>query len=402
MARSSAALLLCTVMLASSLAGCIQSFSGESPPTPQMSITPAGSVKAESMVTFDASASSDPDGDSLTYNWSFGDGDTSSEATTTHIYTTVGDYTVKLTVSDGQHEAEVIRTLKVIEADAREPHAEVAISKDDDCEGGPPSSGSYVLVWVCEEKEESARSVTVSESLFLDGNSSWAGCDPDESDCYAEEYLTSWAWDLDLYVDSDGDGDSENDANGEGGSYEWKERSAGEWKIGLTVTDSNGLTDTDTSMVYVNYRGEWKDFEIDRSSNTNNSNSPPPTEIDFDYPLEYDEEAKNTIRYVKVKLTYPKLDDAADYAPLTPDSVRANRLDLYVRNATGEDVANTSAYSDDDRRAGDCSDDNHCVWLTVGSSKFREFLDGTWQVSIRNEKSHNTDIVEFAIELIYK
>ena len=50
--------------------------------------------------SFDASGSSDPDGDSLTYHWDFGDGQSSDEKTTTHVYEKNGSYRVALTVKD--------------------------------------------------------------------------------------------------------------------------------------------------------------------------------------------------------------------------------------------------------------------------------------------------------------
>ncbi|HET9952249.1 MAG TPA: putative Ig domain-containing protein [Candidatus Eisenbacteria bacterium] len=52
-------------------------------------------------VTFNGSASSDPDGDPLTYAWSFGDGSNSTGAIVTHAYAAGGVYTVGLTVDDG-------------------------------------------------------------------------------------------------------------------------------------------------------------------------------------------------------------------------------------------------------------------------------------------------------------
>jgi hypothetical protein len=52
-------------------------------------------------IAMDASASSDPDGDALTYAWMFGDGDTGSGVAITHAYTAAGHFVVTLTASDG-------------------------------------------------------------------------------------------------------------------------------------------------------------------------------------------------------------------------------------------------------------------------------------------------------------
>jgi glucose/arabinose dehydrogenase len=51
-------------------------------------------------VSFDGSASSDPDGDALRYAWDFGDGTTGEGVTAQHEYTVKGTYSVVLTVSD--------------------------------------------------------------------------------------------------------------------------------------------------------------------------------------------------------------------------------------------------------------------------------------------------------------
>src|SRR5205085_1992135 len=43
----------------------------------------------------------DPEGQTLSYNWTFGDGTTSTLANPTHTYPVAGPYTVRLSVSDG-------------------------------------------------------------------------------------------------------------------------------------------------------------------------------------------------------------------------------------------------------------------------------------------------------------
>ena len=52
-------------------------------------------------VTFDSSGSKDDDPQSsISFDWDFGDGASSTEAMPTHLYTTAGDYTATLTVTD--------------------------------------------------------------------------------------------------------------------------------------------------------------------------------------------------------------------------------------------------------------------------------------------------------------
>ncbi len=51
-------------------------------------------------INFNGSASSDPDGNALTYDWSFGDGSTGSGAMAAHSYAVAGNYVATLTVTD--------------------------------------------------------------------------------------------------------------------------------------------------------------------------------------------------------------------------------------------------------------------------------------------------------------
>ncbi len=72
------------------------------PPTrmvPKFTYSPS-SPRAYDTIFFDASATSDPDAQVVSYSWQFGDGRTSTGRQTTHSYELAGSYGVVLTVSD--------------------------------------------------------------------------------------------------------------------------------------------------------------------------------------------------------------------------------------------------------------------------------------------------------------
>ncbi|RRS07810.1 PKD domain-containing protein [Pseudoalteromonas sp. J010] len=75
---------------------------------------------ADQAVQFSSQGSIDPDGDTLTYLWSFGDGSESNIANPTHNYTQPGEYQVSLTVMDPAGLSHVSNTIASISAASSE------------------------------------------------------------------------------------------------------------------------------------------------------------------------------------------------------------------------------------------------------------------------------------------
>jgi PKD repeat protein len=68
-----------------------------------------------SAIAFDASGSSDPDGDVLTYAWDFGDGSGATEVSPTHSYADNGAFQVTLTVTDANGMSGAVLTSATID-----------------------------------------------------------------------------------------------------------------------------------------------------------------------------------------------------------------------------------------------------------------------------------------------
>jgi len=67
-------------------------------------------------VSFSSAGTSDPDGDTLTYAWDFGDTFTSTAANPSHTYISTGPFTVSLTVDDGNGGSDNAQTTATISA----------------------------------------------------------------------------------------------------------------------------------------------------------------------------------------------------------------------------------------------------------------------------------------------
>ena len=84
------------------------------------------SCEAPCIIEFDASGSLDPDGDTLTFEWDFGDGITSSEPMEGHLFRTPGERLVRVTASDGMLTGSF--EMPVIIASQNPPNASITAS----------------------------------------------------------------------------------------------------------------------------------------------------------------------------------------------------------------------------------------------------------------------------------
>jgi chitodextrinase len=104
----------------------------EPPPPPPNGapVAKAGGPYKEAVghaITFDASQSTDPDGDALTYAWDFGDGTKGSGVTTSHAYASAGTFNVTVTVEDGRGGTNAASTTATIAAPPPVNRAPVAV-----------------------------------------------------------------------------------------------------------------------------------------------------------------------------------------------------------------------------------------------------------------------------------
>ncbi len=382
------------LFLFTALAGCLETFSSDSPPTVTMNVSPSGTVKVGDVVQFSATGSSDPDGDPLSFAWKFGDENVATGQTASHTYNTQGTFEAELCVSSTTFEICESREIVVAAADAAEPTASIVYEpyKDSDCLGEDPPAGAFILTWICEEEmDTNDDSIDATTTIQLDGSDSSAG------DAFT--YITDYSWDTDTYIDSDGDGITDNDVDKTGENTEWTNVEPGEYEIKLTITDNQGFSDSTNMDVFVNYRGVWAEFTID-----GNGTSGPGT-VTFEYPVVYQKQHSaqtHSIRKVIVEAVYPQEDD--DWLAGSGQ----NRLDLYFYNGSQsdsdtEEMKNTSHQHDNDQN---CGDEDRCAADFLSSSHFRNFNDGEftmlWTVDLVNEKITDATVKSLAITLEYK
>lgn len=172
---------------------------GNQSPTAIFSYTVNGTI-APVIISLDASQSSDPENDTLTFDWKFGDTATGQGITASHEYTNAGTYVIELTVGDGNSISKSTKEINIGD--------------------GTPTANFTV----------SSLQNDIGELVTFDGSSS---NDPAQS-------ALDFIWNF-------GDG---NTATGTNTTHAYD--TPGSYTVSLKVTNSQGLEDTKSQTVIVN------------------------------------------------------------------------------------------------------------------------------------------------------
>jgi PKD repeat protein len=96
-------------------------------------------------VSFDGSLSYDGDGDIISYQWDFGDGNSGTGISTAHTYTAAGSYTAWLTVTDD--DGDTGSDTVVISVSEPPPPPETDHLASGEIAGAGTASGDYTMTW---------------------------------------------------------------------------------------------------------------------------------------------------------------------------------------------------------------------------------------------------------------
>jgi len=204
-------------------------------PTASFTADPTGG-QAPLAVSFDASASTDPDGTITSYTWSFGDGQNGSGVSGSHIYMDEGTFTVVLTVIDsGGLMATISQAITVSAPENSSPTAAFTAAPDT---GIGPLTVNF----------------NAATSQDSDGT------------------IATYNWDF-------GDGS----AHKQGVAVTHTYLSAGSYAAILSVTDNGGAQDTATHTITVNAVGNFiPTASFTTSPLLNVVFAHPPITVDFD------------------------------------------------------------------------------------------------------------------------
>lgn len=240
-------------------------------------------------ITFDGSGSSDPDGNTLTFNWNFGDGTTDTGKKPKYKYTSTGEYDVTLTVTNNYGKTDTDTAKAVILTDTQPPIITI--------EGYGPStdypnsftfkvkvidntkvSKVYIEYWYANQEKKTVDMDNIDGSYYQKMITPSVSTDIVYCVIYAEDTSGNKANTKKPYANADGpysgvigrtvnfngsksfdlDGsitkyswDFGDGATSEGKTVKYSYSTNGLYTVQLTVTDTDGNTNTDTTYINI-------------------------------------------------------------------------------------------------------------------------------------------------------
>ncbi len=261
-----------------------------SPVIAQISAIPTSGT-APLNVSFDASATINNGGGTMTYVWAFGDGSTGTGALTSHIYTTVGTYTATLTATNSNTDSDQ-ETIEINVVNVLPPVANIVATPTS---GTAPlnvafngsgsttyTSGGLTYAWNFGDGSPLAFGVTTTHTFQNPGNYTITltvtdNVNNSDSETIVISSLTSNTGNICSYLAYDGFDYNQNTplnglSGGEGFTGNWSVQTENIDIPGFqTSTDGNSLTYNDLQVSGIHLSGGRSYLASGRSLNTSPS-----------------------------------------------------------------------------------------------------------------------------------
>ena len=143
-------------------------------------------------VNFDATLSSDPDGQIISYRWNFGDGNTGEGDTTNHVFTQPGEYTVRLIVTDNGGAMDTAETVITVIDVSSGPVADLRFVTVQDCETDSLTATIQIKARTGQNFNLGTSSILVTYDQEVLDYASYSSLRFDGSDTCIEGLASSW------------------------------------------------------------------------------------------------------------------------------------------------------------------------------------------------------------------
>jgi len=131
-------------------------------------------------------------GNPTSWEWNFGDGNTSTDQNPNHTYTVAGNYSITLSVSDGTNTDSVVKTNTIFVTSAQDT---LYTEGFEDCWDQNPANGRDNYVWYVSDVNGDTNSAGCYSSSFNDAASGFLSYDEDKGIGFGAAAASNVSWD---------------------------------------------------------------------------------------------------------------------------------------------------------------------------------------------------------------